>query len=203
MKTLAQCLFVLLFMGLLPLSCTKYSDRGLCGDLPPIRDFHIEEITTSYVDERGELQDTNYHPQYSSFINIEVGRRTYAIGFEAFHIVPFVSVSYACEPRAARSLEYLKTVEVVSNIGTIWGNDTIDPGDTITRFFGLGIDRQLKSVTTFLTDDDYHFSEGTYGSLFLGLSEDKGSYSRFNFDIYITLSDNREFKIPNQTMKIY
>jgi len=197
MKKTFKITFVVLFLGLIPMSCK----RDNCGEVTNYKDYHIISFSINTTDLKGLNVDTSLYLDFDSVVkSIQIDKTQDEVNNIKLDINMFSQTVDACDPKRPSPLEKIKEIIIISKseIGVV--PNKISSGDTITELF-LWKNEGSTEYKKFWMYSMPENIKKNYGIL-LKLKERFFENTDFKFDIKIELSDNSIHEFNDQVLKV-
>lgn len=211
MLPLTRILFILLFLGLIPLSCRKDCGRCECDDFSHIKDFRITNMEIKTINAFGQRIDTtNFHQQDSLFKSIFVKEKVdVALNLSKpseFNL--FTPGLYACSPPEPVSTNKISDVSIISSKEQAISNLRLSKGDTINHLFNITQDAYFITKRYYQTFEDFEGYLDNENNLWefeeviIKTIAEINNPTIIEFDIQIDLNDGSSFAFTNEILKI-
>jgi hypothetical protein len=200
MKKLIIFVFILIFIGAIPISCNIFCGGCGCGD-SEVKNFTIKELGLSSVNPELIQIDTSMIYDFDIYLkNIHVAAKEFTLNY--FHNQSlFTSSAFACspvEPRADQKFQHIK-ITTQEDITLSGPSDFLSAGQEITdRFeltFGGGYFQEIQSFI-----DDGYFIEDRFYLVRLKVRPYQPTRLKLKFEI--TLTDSQSYLFANETLNV-
>jgi hypothetical protein len=189
-------LFLLIFSGFFPYSCTT------CNE-PPVKDFYIKSFDLKTVDLAGLQVDTSQFFSHDSLAkSLTIKEKTDVVFNNAPGFSLFTNTAYACSPPEPMSMETITKMEIIARSQFSAAGDTIKPGDNITADFLIGEPYTYSNFKPANQDINNKQRLHIQSNLLIKYSKKPDMNTPMKFDVLVTLSNNDVHSFTGQTLKI-
>lgn len=190
MKILFRCLFLVLFLGLLPYSC----DKDNCGDLSP-QNFSIEEMQAVSILTNGDEPKPDSSYSFDLLLIQIIATKTKTIASNSPDFWHFNQRLWACSPVPPRPVNPVNSIRVISNADFSYNNHSFQTGADISQLFFIE-DWNSGSDSTLITNDYPHDHAR------LKLLEAPEREVVLTFEVRVGLKDGKEFRFEELELAV-
>jgi hypothetical protein len=205
-KNLAAGLLLLLFMGIVPVSCIDQCN-GPCGCNPVFEteDFAITtfSIETLFRADKNFAFDPNryyfHQTLYKAFWVSGLKPVTEVKSQEKGSF--FLNTAYACSPPESYSIETLRSIRIINKKNLIVNeNETLEEGSVINEKFVLTQNFQQEyNLNSFINNRHRFLKNERLYLKFIGVPSGN---IELTFDLEIELDNGVVYRFDNETMKV-
>lgn len=209
MKILYRILFLVVFLGLVPLACEKEKceDPCGCGDGPKISQFEIKDMGLRPIetDDHTDIDTAQYYHVSKIAIAVSITDQRNIALQSPKSTFSFTSSAYACSPIGPRSNQFIENVIITAANTVTYKAQTvlIKKGDTITDLFIFDLysphPANSESLEEFLSSKP---TLDGYGSFYFRLNPAPYQPTTLVIDVEVTLSDGQIFKFEDEILKV-
>lgn len=204
-----KTILLLIFLGVIPLSCNlKCKDTSCgCGEPEPPRKIIIKSFGVKaalvYPNFGTDVDTTLYYSSDSLCRLVYIDQTLYTLNMEKAQQpgFSFISSSFACSPLDPSYAQKINSITIISNTTLIVNsNHSIAAGDTLNDFFEAR--NPYNSIGTTIPDFIQNNSFDTQSQFLLRFKEKPNAPIDLAFDIKIELTDKTVHTLANQKMKL-
>lgn len=207
LKFLFKTILLLVFLGVVPLSCNlRCKSTCDCGDPEPLKKFIIKSFGVKpalvYPNFGTNVDSTLYYSKDSLCKLVYIDETLYTLSTEqpppSFS---FLFSSYACSPADPVSLQKIYAINIISKSTlTVNGSHAIAAGDTLNDFFEASYPYNSggSTIPDFIQSNSY----STPSEFLLRFKENPDSPIDLVFDIKIQLTDKVIHTFVDEKLKL-